>query len=94
MITGEDFIPRCGCRSVGECTHGMFADVKAFDEVVKQFGKQMKAKFRRKFMGGRRGWDEKDQRQFLLSSLKRHIEKGDMVDVANLAAMIWNMEQP
>ena len=94
MITAEDFIPRCGCRSVGECTHGMFADQRAFDAVVNKLATAMKAKFRNKFMEGRSGWDERDAKEFLLTSLKSHIERGDMVDVANIAAMIWNLEQP
>lgn len=94
MITTQDMIPKCGCRSVGECSHGIFAQPRAFDAVVNAFNKQMKVKFRKKYLEGRDGWDNRNQKHFIKASLKKHISKGDMVDVANLAAMIWNMEQP
>ena len=94
MITTDDFIPHCGCRAVGECTHGMFAECEAFDAVVNAFAKKMKAKFRRKFVKGFSGWDNKDEKKYLVESLRQHAQEYDMVDVANLAAMIWNLEQP
>lgn len=93
-VTALQFRPACGCRSVGECTHGAFAEFSALDTLVDQFAAAMKAKLRRAALErGRSGWDDPawsvdDVRAALL----QHVEKGDPVDVANFAAFWWNKQ--
>ncbi len=48
----------------------------------------MSEKLTRKRNQGRHGWHNNCRNNQLLVMLKRHVEKGDMVDVMNLAAMI------
>lgn len=92
MITSEDFVRRCGCRSAGECLCNPFVGMQALEKLVKVFGKEMVRKLRQKMWEGRGGWDDPKIREFLKASLKEHIEKGDMVDVANIAMFIWNID--
>ena len=94
MITVENTMVACGCRSVGECNHNNFAELNAIDKMVDVFSEAMKAKFRKKYLEGYTGWDDKSLRIWIEKKLPEHVGKGDMVDVANLAAMLWNMEQP
>lgn len=96
MITVEQFIPVCGCRSVGECTHEAFAELDALDALVDSFATEMKSKLRWKVMQGRHGWDDATNRDGIKNALLEHAtrDSGQWVDVANFAAMLWNMEQP
>ncbi|HAU75598.1 MAG TPA: hypothetical protein DCW88_08700 [Agrobacterium sp.] len=50
----------------------------------------MKAKLAKKRGEGRGGWEDKDDcsQLFLTSLLREHVEKGDPVDVGNLAMML------
>jgi hypothetical protein len=89
--TEEKYVIRCGCRSVGECGHNNFAWLKALEGCVDDFAAQMKSKLRRKALEGYSGWDDPDwQRAEIIDRLKSHIDKGDMVDVANFAMFAWN----
>ena len=92
MITVEDFIPMCGCRSVQECSHGDWAWLRALERCVEVFSEDMLYKLKNKFLQGYDGWDDPNTLDFLKESLKSHMDKGDMVDVANLAMFIWNIE--
>lgn len=96
MIRSEDFIPLCGCRSAGECSHGAFADARALDAMVDAFASAMKRKLRQKATEGWYGWDDRRRKTDISIALKGHVDRGSYqwVDVANLAAMLWNMEQP
>lgn len=67
--------------------------MKAIDACVDDFADEMKRKLRRKFMEGKSGWDDPQwPREDILRQLVQHVEKGDMVDVANFAMFAWNQE--
>lgn len=93
MITVESFNKPCGCRSVGECTHNTFAEVSAFDALVDAFATEMKKKLHKKWREGQRGWDDRECERGIRNALAWHVERGagQEVDIANLAAMLWNM---
>lgn len=95
MIKADDFRKPCGCRSVGECHHNTFAECDAFDAVVDAFAKEMKAKFRRKWREGRGGWDDPNCYEGMRIALQEHAARPlQHVDVANFAAMLWNLGDP
>lgn len=60
------------------------------DEAVDRFATAMKAKLAKKRGEGRGGWQDKKQcsQQFLSDLLREHVEKGNPVDVGNLAMML------
>jgi len=59
------------------------------DHAVNRFAVAMKGKLAAKRLQGRGGWQEPDVENGYLSRLLReHVDKGDPVDVANLAMMI------
>lgn len=101
-ITVSNFLPNCGCRSAGECSHGSFAEVAALDAMVDAFASAMKKKLKAKLLQGFGGWDSEDpevKRNIeigLAVHVARHLRReGDQsVDIANLAAMLWNQAQP
>lgn len=55
----------------------------------------MREKLREKREEGRGGWHRPDDTpiQDLYTQLHEHFDKGDMIDVANLAMMVWNRER-
>lgn len=67
----------------------------ADDIAVDRFAAAMKAKLAKKRAEGRGGWDDKDAcSQLFLSCLRReHVEKGDPVDVGNIAMMLHQREE-
>lgn len=62
----------------------------ADDIAVDQFAAAMKAKLAKKRAEGRDGWSDKSQctAEFLSQLLRGHVDKGDPVDVGNLAMML------
>jgi hypothetical protein len=60
------------------------------NDSVEQFAAAMKAKLAKKRDEGRGGWEDKEQcsNAFLSRLLVEHVQKGDPVDVGNLAMMI------
>lgn len=60
------------------------------DIAVDSFAIAMKAKLAQKRAEGRDGWEDQDKcsNTFLSNLLREHVEKGDPVDVGNLAMMI------
>ena len=57
------------------------------DEAVDRFAAAMKAKLAKKRTDGRGGWEGATCTEVILSKLLReHVEKGDPLDVGNLAA--------
>lgn len=56
------------------------------------FSDAMHRKIVNKFKEGKRGWDDPSIKEPLKKALLEHFEKGDMVDVANFAMFIWNIE--
>ena len=88
-----DFQQSCGCRSVGECSHGDFVWLHALDALLTAFTAEMRKKLIRKFTEGRTGWDDPEWTEDqIMQALREHVEKenGDMVDVANFAMFLWN----
>ncbi len=95
MITVGQFTKRCNCRSAGECNHNLFSEIDALDKLVNSFAKEMKKKLKKKYLEGYTGWDNKEDEKLIKRKLKEHcLKKTDsenMVDIANLVAMLWNM---
>lgn len=60
------------------------------DAAVDRFAAAMKAKLAKKRAEGRSGWDDKAQctGEFLSALLREHVDKGDPLDVGNLAMML------
>lgn len=66
------------------------AEQVADEILVEQATRAMLEKLKKKRCEGRGGWHtDSCSNNKLMESLKDHIEKGDMVDVMNLAAMIY-----
>lgn len=69
----------------------VFAKAQHSDDVaVDSFAVAMKAKLAKKRAEGRGGWNDKSQctAEFLSQLLRGHVDKGDPVDVGNLAMML------
>lgn len=62
------------------------------DIAVDKFAKAMKAKLAKKRAEGYGGWDNPDECtvRYLAGLLAAHIEKGDPVDIANFAMMLFH----
>lgn len=60
------------------------------DKAVDRFAAAMKRKLAQKREEGRGGWDDPEQcsAQYLSNLLRDHVEKGDPLDVGNLAMML------
>lgn len=67
------------------------ADVRDSANEVQQFAEAMKAKMHEKAMEGYGGWEQADV-GFLAKLLVDHIPKGDPVDIANFAMMLFHRE--
>lgn len=63
---------------------------------VTRFAEAMSEKLAQKSLEGRGGWNRPDQCSIedLERMLREHIAKGDPVDIANFAMMIWNRRHP
>ena len=70
------------------------AETAALEALVDAFAARMKAKLRRKAFDGHRGWADPACVPAIREALRRHADKGDPVDVANFAAMLWNHREP
>lgn len=59
------------------------------------FSHAMAAKLRAKSRQGRGGWHRPDECSIddLRRMLVEHVEKGDPIDIANFAMMIWNRRE-
>lgn len=62
------------------------------DAAVDAFAAEMKAKLAKKRADGRAGWQECTS-EYLSGLLREHVEKGDPLDVANLAMMLHQTGQ-
>ena len=81
-------------------------DSEMADDIgVLRFAAAMKRKLTKKRAEGRHGWNypvPANRNKFyhaaslrgLETQLRQHIAKGDMVDLANFAMMIWNRRNP
>lgn len=81
-------IVRCVLQEVAR-VHERKAE-HADDIAVDAFAAAMKAKLKAKREQGRYGWEDKAacSREYLSNLLREHVEKGDAVDVGNLAMML------
>jgi hypothetical protein len=77
---------------IGAFTIGELAD----DVGLVRFSTAQRMKLAKKRQEGRGGWNLKSEcsTTFLRELLERHVKKGDMVDIANIAMFIWNRENP
>ena len=77
-------------RNITTITGGFDADETGVD----RFTEAMRRKLTKKRKEGRGGWNNDCRIELLLAMLHEHAIKGDMVDIANFAMMIWNREHP
>lgn len=81
-------------RFKGDDYWGITASAQALHAMVDAFAAEMKKKLTRKLVEGYVGWDEPEKEEFssdkLRLALREHCNRGDPVDVANFAAMLWN----
>lgn len=70
--------------------------VEADNAGVMRFAEAMLLKLSDKRDEGRCGWNFSSECSMmeLRRMLAEHIEKGDMVDIANFSMMIWNRQNP
>lgn len=80
----------------GKDIRHIISNALADDTGLERFLIAMREKLERKRGEGRKGWNlpKVCSLKSLRKMLNQHIEKGDMVDIANLAMMIWNREHP
>lgn len=71
------------------------SDEDANDIMVDTVAEEMRIKLQEKSEAGRRGWHNSQDcnNHDLKLALIEHIEKGDMIDVCNYAAMIYVRKQ-
>lgn len=64
------------------------------DSLLNMFFIRVKRKLHRKIVEGYRGWDDPSAvpTEKLIEKLKSNLKEGDMIDVAALAALIWNRQ--
>lgn len=66
-------------------------DLKRLLNRADDFAAAMKQKLRQKYAEGKTGWDDPAWPiGDVIAQLEAHIEKGDMVDVANFALFAWH----
>ena len=68
------------------------AELKALDDLVDEFAKEMKEKLHRKFYQRWTGWRAKYNKEEFEKKLFHHAVEGQMVDTANFAAFIWKIK--
>ncbi len=96
-ISTEMMEPQCGCREA-ICEHTLsFPGLCALEKLTQIAAEAMYKKLLKKYWEGWFGWDDPKALPFLKQKLIDHVQKGfsanNMVDIMNLAAMIWNMEE-
>lgn len=89
----EDFMIETGEREALGSLENIGAEIAALEACVDDFADKMKKKLREKYMEGKTGWDDPDwSHEDRIAALEEHLEKGDMIDVANFAMFVWNNE--
>lgn len=92
MIKTDIFLHEQGTES--EMRRG-FAEFHALNALVDSFAYQMKRALQKKAQEGQKGWDQPEYKDIILEKLIANSQQGsDYVGIANLAAMLWNFEQP
>ena len=73
-------------------------EISALRKLCSDVADEMYTKLLAKFRDGWEGWDDPESLPILKRKLRGHIKGGfdseNMIDVMNLAAMIWNQQQP
>lgn len=59
---------------------------------LKEFVRQMEKRFREKEIAGFSGWEEIPKHEYI-NRLLKNLAKNDFIDVANLAMLMWALEQ-
>jgi len=100
---GEEMITADAFRQLDRSDRGGgdvvgFPEVAALEALVDAFAAEMKKKLVRKFLDGYHGWDDPECEVVIRQSLAEHVSRsetrnGQFVDIANLAAMLWNIER-
>ena len=68
-------------------------EAASLSAMIDCFSRAMENKLLAKLKSGRSGWDDSSwTEEDILKALKEHLEKGDMIDVANFAMFYWNRE--
>ena len=72
------------------------AEQEALANLMNLFTEAMFEKIMNKMRSGYGGWDSRSPEvvESIKSKLAENINDGDWVDVANLAMMLWNIQQP
>lgn len=70
-------------------------DDRQADELgTARFAAAMLEKLDQKRREGIGGWNRMDNEHDLWDMIYAHVYKGDVLDVANLAMMVWNLQNP
>jgi hypothetical protein len=77
---------------VGEWIEPSIIDHHPDDVAIQQFAVAMSEKMSLSRLNGRDGWQTCSITE-LLKMLRNHVHKGDPVDIANIAMMIWYHER-
>jgi len=75
-------------------TYEIFKEEITLDLLVDMFFIHVRRKLHRKILEGYCGWDDPSAvtTNNLIEKLKSNLKEGDMIDVAALAALIWNRQ--
>jgi hypothetical protein len=68
-------------------------EILRLTELVDEFASSMKSKLVQKAREGWCGWDKSENLESIRERLSDHVKRGDlqMIDVANLAMMVWHI---
>ena len=92
-VSGTSIVSHQAGSPSSDAQQSPAVDAHPDDLAVDRFATAMKAKLAKKRADGRGGWEGPDCSGVILSRLLReHVEKGDMRDVLNLAAMVYVRE--
>lgn len=84
MIKSTDYIPDDARKE---------AEQSALAELLGIFSKEMAQKVMLKLESGYSGWDNPTVEATMRQKLEKNLQENDMVDVAVLAMMLWNLKQ-
>ena len=71
------------------------SEVDKLTKLIDDFSYEMKKKLYQKYILGYRGWDSLVYKEGIRQSIIDHAKRGDgqEIDIANLAAMLWNLNR-
>ena len=96
MITSNSCRVACGCNNSAKCNHNNFVELDSLYLLVDEFAAEMKTKLRKKWKEYYSGWDNPDTADSLRAAMINCVLRGpgQEIDIANFAAMLWNLRQP